>query len=141
MIRESIWYIDRYRIVYYTEHEDSVFNTLLLSEIEKYYFLYEKIRSYILETKFSKENVLDFIKQWEYPQNKQYANLIPEEKYHYIRTEIIRPIQSYFARQDEQINQIVVELEKAPKKTVYGTIIEKNNTNKGALAWKKEFDI
>lgn len=141
LIRESIWYIDRYRIVYYTEHEDSVFNTLLLSEIEKYYFLYEKIRSYILETKFSKENVLDFIKQWEYPQNKQYANLIPEEKYHSNRTEIIRPIQSYFARQDEQINQIVVELEKAPKKTVYGTIIEQNNTNKGALAWKKEFDI
>ena len=128
LIRESIWYIDRYRIFYYNEHEDLNYNSQLLDFIKQYYSLYYNLKEYVLNTLVCKENILGFVKLWDYPNNKQFVNLLSEEQRKTYRTEIVRPIQSYFARQDENMELVLSNLANSPRKTIYQSIIDLSNS-------------
>ena len=107
MIRESIDYVDRFRISYYERHGDNNANCIILDSIKGFYDLYSVVNSYMLECEC--KNTIDrFIKIWSGSFNKKLIEKINncEKK----RIDRNRPIQNYYVCYDENIENAIQKL-------------------------------
>lgn len=125
MVREAIDYIDRYRIVMYRKLKNDDLNVMILNQISKYYGLYNEIARAMKESANSEE-LTKFMSNWEYPNNFKLNDLIGEKIKHSKRVHRNRPIQAYYARNDENIDKAIKYVKEYPLDRLYE--IMKNET-------------
>lgn len=118
MVREAIDYIDRYRIVMYRKLKNDDLNALILSQISKYYGLYNEIIRAMKESANSEE-LTKFMSNWEYPNNFKLNDLIGEKIKSSKRVHRNRPIQAYYARNDENIDKAIEYVRAHPLERLY----------------------
>ena len=117
-IRESIDYIDRYRIVLAIRTNNLEVNDMLLIQITEYYKLYDEVKRELCE---SPENqARKFIENWAYDSNK----VLNEASKRYNASERTRLIQSYYARSDENFVRAVEIVKQEPRKSIFNVIME-----------------
>lgn len=119
LIRENIWYVDRYRIVYYIKYQDSDYNITLVKKLSELYGLYSKTVENMRVDNKHEFLLLQFIKKWTYPNNTRYFDILSEEQRNSSRIDVMRPIQSYFSCQREDINKSLEFIKQYPKVTFY----------------------
>ncbi len=122
LIRENIWYVDRYRVVYYIEFQDCEYNVDLVIKLNELYSLYGKIVENMM---FDNKHTLllsQFLKKWTYPNNTQYFDILSDEQKKLSRIDVMRPIQSYFSCQREDINKSLDFIKQNPKTTLYDAL-------------------
>jgi len=127
LIRESIDYIDRFRIVYYNDFCDEVINNMLIDKISEYYGLYKILNDTLLDSS-SDKCIESFLKNWQYPENNKYNLLVKttssdvQDKNSHKRIERIRPIQSYYVHCKENFLEALSIVRNKPRFSVYQII-------------------
>lgn len=122
-IRESIDYIDRYRryrIEMSSEKNLFEVNDLLLDQISDYYKLYDEVKKELCSTADRQQTIENFIKKWTHSSNLK----LKLASKGYNDSERTRPIQSYYARSDENFEKAIEIVRQAPKKSLYNVIMD-----------------
>ena len=119
LIRETIDYIDRYRIVRYQYDKNDAFNEVLTKELTGFYNLYEYALDKLQEMEGNTEKIAQFIENWRYPGNQVF--IINDNRASYGKS---RPIQAYYARGDENFEKALDDVRQNPTNRVYDSIME-----------------
>lgn len=121
LIRENIWYIDRYRIVCYMETGDGEYNSELLKKLGSIYGLYKHLVDKMVCDNKHDATLCKFFKNWNnFGINNRFV--LTEEQRNSSRLNVIRPIQSYFSCHNEDIDKSLDFLKIYPTKTLYDAL-------------------
>lgn len=122
MIRESIDYLDRFRLSYYERKGDNNVNSMILENIKAFYGLYTTVNNYLLECD-CKNKIESFIKMW----NGSYNTICVERinRCDNKRIDRNRPIQNYYVFNNEKFENAIQKLNNdEPLSSLY-RVIEK----------------
>lgn len=121
MVREAIDYIDRYRVITYRRVNNDSLNEILMNQIKQYFGLYDEIIKTI-KTRTHTPELEEFLEIWEYPHNQKLNELLSEKIKLSGRITKVRPIQTYYAKSDENIQSAIEYAHKYPTKRIYEII-------------------
>ena len=129
LIRDTIDYIDRYRILVNVDYNDNDKNIYLLDYIMKFYMLYAKAKKLMLPAGCVNESNREFMAHWESPRNNELNNLLNKlVDTQGVRIFKARPIQSYYCRQNEDFRTVIAQLKASPSSIpLYQAILESLN--------------
>ena len=122
LIRENIWYVDRYRVAYYIEHRDDAYNIELVDKISALYGLYGKVVETVKLDNTHDCLLSKFLTIWNPLPNMQHIENLSEEQRKSTRMNLIRPIQSYFSCQREDAKNALVHIKENPCTTFYDAL-------------------
>lgn len=122
LIRESMDYIDRFRVTIVMNTHDHELNNMLLDQITTFYKLFDSVRNKLYAMSEAPQKIDQFINNWVYPSN-QPLNAASKK---FSNSERLRLIQMYYTRSDENFEKAIDIARKHEEstKSLYDVITE-----------------
>jgi hypothetical protein len=124
LIKDSIDYIDRFRVQFNSEEENNDINKLLLDNIMSFYKLYNVAKERMLPVEGHNSSNLQYLTNWDYPHNDVLNKAITDQIENGTRISKTRPVQTYYCRNDEDISSVIEKLKEVPSTdSLYNAIL------------------